>query len=196
MHDIMHYLPENPLPAVIQVIPSTAINSSAHLDALLHQLTSCSSVEHIQVDREWIDRLHTLLHFITQLSNTLLALLALAVVLIIGNTLRLGIQSRYEEIQVLKLIGATEPFIIRPFLYSGMWYGFAGAVIAIFLVNIFVLSLGIVINRLMDGYQMHYPLSGLTIRQILLLVLFSTILGWVAARFSVKKQLTAIEPAL
>lgn len=196
MHDIMHYLPENPLPAVIQVTPSIAITSAAHLDGLLNQLTSRSSIEHIQVDRAWIDRLHTLLHFITQLSNTLLALLALAVVLIIGNTLRLGIQSRYEEIQVLKLIGATEPFIIRPFLYSGMWYGFAGAVVAIFLVNIFVLSLSIVINRLTIDYQMHYPLSGLTIRQILLLVLFSTILGWVAARLSVKKQLTAIEPAL
>ncbi len=196
MHDIMHYLPENPLPAVIDVTPTSDITSSAQLDILVHQLNVIPHIEHIKVDMEWVERLHTFLNFATKLSNALLILLALAVILIIGNTLRLAIQNRNEEIQILKLIGATEPFIIRPFLYSGMWYGFSGALVAIFLVNIFILSLSMAINRLTIAYQMHYQITSLSIRQILLLITFSTILGWIGARVSVKRQLSSIEPAL
>lgn len=196
MQDIMHYLPENPLPAVIEVTPTLDIDSSANLDLLARQLGAVAKVEQTKVDMEWVGRLHTLLGFASKLSNAMLVLLALAVVLIIGNTLRLAIQNRQEEIQVLKLVGATDPFIIRPFLYSGVWYGLAGALVAIFLVNIFILSLGMVINQLTVVYQMHYPLTSLSIRQILLLVSFSIILGWIGARFSVKRQLASIEPAL
>ena len=196
MQDIMHYLPENPLPAVIEVTPTLDIDSSANLDFLARQLGAVSKVEHTKVDMEWVGRLHTLLGFATKLSNAMLVLLALAVILIIGNTLRLAIQNRQEEIQILKLVGATDPFIIRPFLYSGMWYGLAGALVAVFLVNIFILSLGMVINQLTVVYQMHYPLTSLSIRQILLLIGFSIILGWIGARFSVKRQLASIEPAL
>ncbi|RUR13674.1 permease-like cell division protein FtsX [Legionella sp. km772] len=196
MQDIMHYLPENPLPAVIEVTPTIDIDSAANLDMLARQLSKLAKVEQTKVDMEWVGRLHTLLGFATKLSNAMLVLLALAVVLIIGNTLRLAIQNRYEEIQILKLVGATDPFIIRPFLYSGIWYGLAGALVAVFLVNIFILSLGMVINRLTVVYQMHYPLTSLSIRQILLLIAFSIILGWIGARFSVKRQLASIEPAL
>ena len=196
MQDIMHYLPENPLPAVIEVTPTLDIDSSANLDFLARQLGAVSKVEHTKVDMEWVGRLHTLLGFATKLSNAMLVLLAFAVILIIGNTLRLAIQNRQEEIQILKLVGATDPFIIRPFLYSGLWYGFAGAIVAVFLVNIFILSLGMVINQLTVVYQMHYPLTSLSIRQILLLIGFSIILGWIGARFSVKRQLASIEPAL
>ena len=196
MQDIMQYLPENPLPAVIEVSPTIEIDSSANLALLARQLGSIPKVEQTKVDMEWIGRLHTLLGFATKLSDALLVLLALAVVLIIGNTLRLAIQNRHEEIQILKLIGATDPFIIRPFLYSGVWYGLAGAIVAVFLVNIFILSLGMVINQLTVVYQMHYPLTSLSIRQILLLIVFAIILGWIGARLSVKRQLASIEPAL
>ena len=112
---------------------------------------------------------------------------------IIGTTLRLAIHNRQEEIQILKLIGATDPYILRPFLYSGIWYGLGGAVLAIFLVNIFILSLGIAVNQLAIVYQMHYPLTGLSIRQILLLLLFASILGWLGALLSAKRQLASIE---
>jgi cell division transport system permease protein len=196
MQDIMRYLPENPLPAVIEVVPALAIDSPAKLDLLSRELRTVSKVEDAKVDMEWIGRLHTLLGFATKLSNALLALLAVAIVLIIGNTLRLAIHNRQEEIQILKLIGATDPFIIRPFLYSGIWYGLAGAVVAVFLINIFILSLGMVINQLAVVYQMHYPLTSLSLRQILLLILFAIILGWLGACLSVKRQLASIEPIL
>lgn len=194
MHDIMRYLPENPLPSVINVIPALVVDSPAKLDLLASQLKTLPEVEQVKLDMEWISRLHAILGFAANLANALMALLALAVVLIIGNTLRLAIRNRQEEIQVLKLIGATDAFILRPFLYSGIWYGMAGAVFAVFLVNIFILSLGLVVNQLAVVYQMHYPLTGLSVRQILLLIIFAIILGWLGARLSVKRQLAAIEP--
>lgn len=194
MHDIMRYLPENPLPSVIDIIPALAIDSPAKLDLLSRDLQTLPHVEQAKVDMEWINRLHAILGFASKAAHALMVLLASAVLLIIGNTLRLAIQNRQEEIQVLKLIGATDPYILRPFLYAGIWYGMAGAILAVLLVNIFILSLGVAVNQLAVVYQMHYPLTGMSLSQILILVLFSTILGWLGARLSVKRQLASIEP--
>ncbi|HAT8858387.1 TPA: cell division protein FtsX [Legionella pneumophila subsp. pneumophila] len=194
MQDIMRYLPENPLPAVIEVVPALVIDSPAKLDLLSRKLQAFPQVALAKLDMEWINRLHAILGFSGKAANALMALLALAVVFIIGNTLRLDIHNRQEEIKILKLIGATDPYIIRPFLYSGVWYGAAGALLAIFLVNIFILTLGVAVNQLANVYQMHYPLACLSLRQILLLVLFAIILGWLGALMSVKRQLASIEP--
>ncbi|HAZ7572408.1 permease-like cell division protein FtsX [Legionella sp. PATHC032] len=194
MQDIMRYLPENPLPAVIEVVPALVIDSPAKLDLLSRKLQTFPQVALAKLDMEWINRLHAILGFSGKAANALMALLALAVVFIIGNTLRLDIHNRQEEIKILKLIGATDPYIIRPFLYSGVWYGVAGALLAIFLVNIFILTLGVAVNQLANVYQMHYPLACLSLRQILLLVLFAIILGWLGALLSVKRQLASVEP--
>ncbi|WP_454785652.1 permease-like cell division protein FtsX [Legionella sp. WA2024007413] len=196
MQDIMRYLPENPLPAVVDVVPALIIDSPAKLDLLARQLQTITQVDNAKVDMEWISRLHALLGFAAKFANALLALLAMAVIMIVGTTLRLALHSRQEEIQVLKLIGAKDPFILRPFLYSGIWYGALGAIFSVFMVNIFIFSLGAAVNQLAVAYQMHYPLTGLSIRQILLLVLFAIILGWMGARLSVKRQLASIEPQL
>lgn len=194
MQDIMHYLPNNPLPPVIVVLPAITVDSPAKLDLLARDLRALPQIESAKWDMEWMIRLHAILGFAATAAKALMALLALAVVLIIGNTLRLAIQNRQEEIQVLKLVGATDSFILRPFLYSGVWYGLTGALLAVFLVNIFIFSIGFALNKLAVVYQMHYPVAGLSIRQILLLATFAIILGWLGARLSVKRQLATIEP--
>jgi cell division transport system permease protein len=194
MQDIMRYLPENPLPAMIEVTPAVFIDSPAKLDLLSRHLKVLPKVDVAKVDMEWVSRLHAALGVITKITHALVVLLAAAVVLVIGNTLRLSIQSSHEEIQVLKLIGAADPYIVRPFLYSGIWYGLAGAAVAVFLVNIFILSLGMVLSQLMVVYQMSYKVLVLSISQILILSLFAIILGWLGARLSVKRQLASIEP--
>ena len=168
--------------------------SQMKLEQLYLQLKSYPQVDQAKLDIQWINRLQAILGFIDSLAHGLMILLALAVILIIGNTLRLAIHNRHEEIQVLKLVGAKDSFIIRPFLYSGVWYGLAGAIFAVLLVNIFMLSLTLVVNQLAAAYEMHYSLVGLSLRQILLLVLSATILGWLGACLSVKKQLANIEP--
>lgn len=194
MQDIMRYLPNNPLPAVIEVVPSVTTDTPAKLDALSSQLQAIAGVEQAKLDMNWLNRLHALLAFVSHAANALIVLLSLAVVLIIGNTLRLAIQNRQEEIQILKLIGATDHFIARPFLYSGLWYALAGAFLAVFLVNVFILSLGSAINQLALVYEMHYPLSLLSLKQVLLLVVFALLLGWLGSFVSIKRQLASIEP--
>ena len=194
MEDMMQYLPENPLPAVIDVVPSPEMNTPEAIEQLFSQLKTIQHVEQAKLDMQWINRLHAILKFVDTLAHGLMMLLALAVVLIIGNTLRLAIQSRYEEIQVLKLIGARDSYIVRPFLYSGVWYGLGGAIIAVLLVNIFLISLTMVVNELASVYQMHYFLVGLSTRQVTLLVFSAILLGWLGARLTVKKQLMVIEP--
>lgn len=194
MHDIMRYLPENPLPTVVDVIPALAVNTPFQMEQLYSRLKVYPQVEQAKIDMQWINRLHAILSFVSKTAHALMALLASAVVLIVGNTLRLAIHNRHEEIQVLKLIGATDPYIARPFLYSGIWYSLAGAILAVLFVNIFMLSLAVAVKHLASAYQMHYPIMGLSVKQAYLLVLVSTILGWLGARLSVKRQLASIEP--
>lgn len=194
MHDIMRYLPENPLPAVIEVVPALNINTPLLIDQLFTQLKALPLVDQAKLDIEWITRLHAILDFAGKTAHALVALLALAVVFIVGNTLRLAIHNRHEEIQVLKLVGASDAFIARPFLYSGVWYGLAGAVFAVLLVNIFMLSIAVAVQDLAASYQMHYPLIGLSVKQAYLIVLAAIILGFLGARLSVKGQLASIEP--
>ena len=155
MQDITRYLPENPLPAVIDVIPALEVNTPVKLEQLYSQLKTIPEVEQAKLDVQWVNRLHAILGFVATLTHGLMMLLAMAVVLIIGNTLRLAIHNHYEEIQVLKLIGATDSYIVRPFLYSGIWYGLAGAILAVLLVNIVMLSLTLAANQLAAIYQMH-----------------------------------------
>ena len=194
MQDVLKYLPENPLPAVIDVVPAIEINSKEKLQKLYTELKSYPEVEQAKLDIQWVSRLQAILQFFTTLTHSFMILLALAVVLIIGNSLRAAVHSRKEEIQVLKLIGAKDSYIARQFLYAGIWYGLLGAILAVFLLNIFLLSLTLVVNQLAASYQMQYELLGLSLRQIVLLLLSAIILGWLGARVSVKRQLAIIEP--
>lgn len=194
MEDIMRYLPENPLPAVLDVVPSSAIDTPVKLKELFDRLHALPQIEQAKLDMEWIGRLHAVLSFVAKIAHGLMILLGFAVILIVGNTLRLTIYNRHEEIQLLKLIGASDAFIIRPFLYSGIWYGLVGAIVAVLLVNVFMFSVSIALQELASVYQMHYALAGLSVQQAYTIVLLSVALGWIGARVSVKRQLASIEP--
>lgn len=194
MQDVVQYLPDNPLPAVMDVVPSLDMNTPEKMEQLYLQLKSYPSVEDVKLDMQWVNRLHAILHFVNQLAQGLMILLASAVILIIGNTLRFAIQKRNDEIKVLKLIGAQDAYILRPFLYTGVWYGLAGALFAILMINILMIILTLVVNQLASAYQMHFALAGLTLRQMALIVLSAVALGWVGASLSVRRQLASIEP--
>ncbi len=192
MRDVMHALTENPLPALIEITPQTP----GDLSELTEQLRAIASIAEVKMDSESSNRLHVLVVFAEQLTYTLLILLAFAVLFIISNTLRLMVQNRYEEIQILKLIGATDSFIARPFLYSGVYYGLLGALVAVLFVNLFVFSLSRALNHVIALYQMHCSVTSLSLRQILILFSFSIILGWLSAYVCVKRQVGVIEPPM
>jgi cell division transport system permease protein len=185
MQDIMRYLPENPLPYVVDVTP----RSSASLTRLHSLLKRHPEVDVAKLDMDWVNRLQAISHLFTKATQALALLLAVAVIVIIGNTLTLVMHHRQEEILVLKLVGATDAFILRPILYQGFWYGVMGALFAVLLVNLVMVSLEMAIDGLASAYKMNYKLLGLSVSQILLLFLFASILGWLGARLSVKRQL-------
>lgn len=194
MGDILKYLPKNPLPTVIEIEPALNLDSPEKISVLFEQLKVLPPVEQAKLDIDWLNRLHTLLGFVSALAKGLMLILALAVILIVGNTLRLAIHHRHEEMQVLKLVGATDSFILRPFLYSGLWYGILGAIFAVLLVNIFILSMAFAFKPLAEAYHLDYSLLSLSVRQAYLIVFVAGILGWLGARIAVKSQLASIEP--
>lgn len=194
MQNIMRYLPNNPLPAVIEIVPAMDETSPLKMKQLVERLKDLPGVEQVKFDMDWVKRLHAVLGLVRVLVQGMLILLASGVVLIIGNTLRLALNHRHEEIQVLKLVGATNDYIMRPFLYSGIWYGLLGAAVAICLVNLLLLSLSTALEKLVMAYDMHYPFIGLGLKQAYVLILFSAALGWVAAQGFIRRQLSSIEP--
>jgi cell division transport system permease protein len=123
LESLLDTLPENPLPAVIIIEPEEAQQQEA-IEALLERLDALPEVDLAQLDMQWLQRLRSI-NETGQRGITILAiLLSMSVLLVIGNTIRLAILNRQTEIRVIKLVGGTNTFVRRPFLYTGMWYGF------------------------------------------------------------------------
>lgn len=194
LNDLILQLPDNPLPAVIEISPAITVDSLPKMEQLYYQLKILTGVDEAKLDLQWVNRLHALLDFAQKITDGLIILLGVTVVFIIGNTLRLAIQNRHEEVQVLKLIGATNAYIARPFLYTGLWYGVGAALLTLLFVHFFMLSLSIVFSKLVAVYNVNYFIPGLTVTQAILLFLSAVILGWLGARLSIKRQLASIEP--
>jgi cell division transport system permease protein len=188
-------LPVNPLPAVIEVTPELSFSSPAKINLLFNELKRYPEVDTAKLDLDWVKRLHAMVTLAQQFVDGLMILLAFAVIFIIGNTIRLAIQNQREEIEVLKLVGATNPFIRRPFLYVGVYLGFIGALFAMSIVVVLLLSLSHPVQNLSYLYQVNYTLSGLTIYQCLFVTFLGAFLGWLGARLSVNRQIAKIEPS-
>ena len=192
MQDVMQYLPNNPLPGVIDVTPHTGLSPEV-LDQLYRTLKAYPEVAQAKVDMAWVKRLHALLTLFNQIACALMVLLGSALVFIVGNTLRVAIQKSCEEIKVLKLIGATDAFIARPFLYTGVLFGLGGAFCALALLQLFVYSISSAMEHVLYLYQMNSLSLGLSFAKVSNLMLMAVFLGWIGARFSIKKQLKHIE---
>ncbi|MCZ2722047.1 permease-like cell division protein FtsX [Marinomonas sp. 15G1-11] len=125
---ILSALPENPLPIVLQVIPTydVSVETLSSLEALRTELASAPEVEYAELDAQWLHRLASVLSFGQRFVYALSALLIGAVLLIVGNTIRMAVERRRDEVLVMKLVGATDFYIRRPFLYMGFWFGILG----------------------------------------------------------------------
>jgi cell division transport system permease protein len=185
-------LTENPLPHVIKVRPVPA--TIERLDALATELDALDSVEFVQLDRQWVERLQAILALGGRTADILTVLLAAAVLLVIGNTIRLEINNRRTEIEVLKLVGATDGFIRRPFLYTGLCLGVLGALAAVVLIATGLLLLARPVRELAALYATDFSLTGLELRGIGILVGGGALLGWIGAWIAAARHLRAIEP--
>lgn len=190
--EMLDTLPENPLPAVIIVHPT--FTDPMLLQKLEKTLKAIPEVALVQLDMEWAKRLSALLRVGEKIVWILMTFLSVAVVLIIGNTIRLAIFNRCDEIAIIKLVGGTNAFIRRPFLYTGMLYGLMGSALAILMLFGAVMVLNNPIETLASAYQSDYQILGLNLSRALDLLCLGTLLGWLGAAIFVHYHLSRIEP--
>ena len=187
-------LDHNPLPPVVLVRPAETVQGADAVGRLAEQLQSYREIEFAQVDLQWVERLTAITGTIERAVVILAVLLAGAVLLIVGNTIRLEIQNRHSEIEIVKLVGGTDAFIRRPFLYEGLWYGLLGALIALLLVIVSLLLLDGPVQRLAGLYESDFSLAVLDPLSLFGIVLGGPLLGLVGAWFAVGRHLAEIEP--
>ncbi len=192
--DVLEHLDQNPLPAVIVVRPVETQISAAATELLYNELKVLPQVEQAIIDLEWVQRLYSIMELGRRLTFALAALLALGLGLVIGNTIRLAIESRRDEIVIVKLVGAADAFVRRPFLYTGLWYGLGGGIVCWLIISLGLYWLSGPIVDLAGLYQSQFLLQGLSFGQALLLWLSSAGLGLAGAWLAVSKHLGAIEP--
>jgi cell division transport system permease protein len=191
---VLASLDDNPLPYVLTVQVTASNNSPEQLTALQARLQSEALVESAQLDMNWLRRLQEIMRLAQRVVLSLALLLSVGVILIIGNTIRLAIESRRNEIVVIKMVGGTDGFIKRPFLYTGFWYGIGGALLALPILFIAELWLSGPIKQLAFHYESEYTLSLIDINIAALIIMFAGILGWLGAWLSVSRHLKHIEP--
>ncbi len=190
--DVIGGLPQNPLPDAFIVYPKDG--GVKALEALRDELKSWQRFAYVQLDSAWMHKLDALLDFARMAVAILAALLSFALVAITFNTIRLQILTRREEIEVAKLIGATDAFIRRPFLYFGLTQGVLGGAAAWLLVAGSLQLLNSQVGTLTQLYASTFSLQHLSLADSVTLLGFSAYLGWLGAWFSVSQHLWQIEP--
>ena len=192
--DAIAQLPENPLPAVLALQPGPAVPSPQALEALRDELAALKQADFARVDTEWIQRFQAIVDLAQRGVFLIGGTLGLAVLLVVGNTIRLEIENRRGEIEIMELVGATPAFIRRPFLYTGCWYGLLGGIGAWLLV---LLALALVqgpVSHLAAQYHTSLSLSSLGPAALLVLLSGSLCLGLLGSWVSVGRHLNATEP--
>jgi len=191
---VLDRLGENPLPGVITVVPASPQMTLPQLEQLTSDLGQIDHVDFAQLDSKWVERLRILLQLGTRGVTILAILLGLGVLLIIGNTIRLAVLNRRREIEIIKLVGGTDAFVRRPFLYNGTLQGAIGAAIAVGLLYATLAGLAGPVSALNVAYGGHFSLRGPGLVGSMLLVLAGGVLGWLGARLAVWRHLRDIEP--
>ena len=188
--DAINAIKKNPLPIVLQVLPKNSLYVKQGLDDLLKGFKQLPEVDFAQFDLQWVDRLQAIVDVAQVFASLLNSLLAAAVLFIIGNTVRLEFYSRRAEVVISKLVGATNAFIRRPFLYTGFWMGFISGVSAWFIVTILMLILRGSVERLSGLYDGTMHLLFLDFTETLFLISTSSLMGvlgaWVVLFYELK----------
>lgn len=193
--DAIEYLDSNPLPHVIVVRPAEGLTTISHIEQLKQSLVTFPEVDSAILDIVWVKRLQSIVNMLQRAVSVIGVMLALVVILVLGNTIRLAIENRKEEIIVTKLVGGTDGFVRRPFLYMGVFFGFGASIIAWALLIVIISILNGPVEALASSYQSNFSLSSLSFESTLILFLAGTGLGWFSSWLAVRKHLDDIEPS-
>jgi cell division transport system permease protein len=182
----------NPLPDALVIRPSSGLD--ADVAAVAAAVRALPEVDVVQVDTAWVARLRAILGLAGRVVNIATVLLGLAVAMVVGNTIRLEINQRRVEIEVTKLVGGTDGFVRRPFLYLGLCYGLGGALLAAALIAVTLALLARPVRTLATLYGSSFELAGLSLKDLAVLVGGGALLGWAGAGLATARHLRAIEP--
>jgi cell division transport system permease protein len=192
--DALKVLQSNPLPTVLIVMPKPQGTEGGAAPPLVVELERESVVDLVQYDALWRQRLDAILVFTARAAAVLATLLALAALLVVGNTVRMDISSRADEITVVQLLGANNAFVRRPFLYTGLVYGAVSGLLALLTVVIVEIALSAPLGELTSSYGHRFAVHGLTILQALALFAASAVLGWLGAWLATSRHLASGQP--
>ena len=192
--EALDLLDSNPLPAVVLIRPQPQLEGAEAYARMAEELQAYREIELAQVDLQWVERLGAITRTFDRAVFILAVLLAGAVLLIVGNTIRLEIQNRHSEIEIVKLVGGTDAFIRRPFLYEGLWYGVLGAAIALVLVLAALIMLDGPVQRLAGLYQSDFSLAVIDPASLLGVAFGGPLLGLAGAWLAVGRHLSQIQP--
>ena len=182
----------NPLPHTLVVRPKSG--AAGNVETVAAAIRAMPETDLVQLDTAWVTRLRAMLGLAGRMVDLATVLLAIAVTIVVGNTIRLEINSRSVEIEVVKLVGGSDGFIRRPFLYLGLWYGFAGAAAAAAIVAAALLALEPPVRAVATLYGSGFNLAGLSLKETAILVAGGAVLGWAGAWLATARHLKAIEP--
>jgi len=174
---VIDRLEENPLPIVIQVLAKNTLDDKQELASLFKSFQQYPEVDFAQMDIQWLERLQSIVSLARLFASLVNILLAAAVLFIIGNTVRLELHARREEVVIAKLVGATNSFIYRPFLYTGFWIGFISGVSAWFIVTTLMLILRQSVETLSDLYGGGLHLVFLSFPETMAMIFIASLLG-------------------
>jgi cell division transport system permease protein len=191
--EALDQLSGNPLPHALIVRPGPG-NTSASLILLQEEINNLPETDLVQVDTEWVQRFHAILDIVRQAIAIGSVLLGIAIVVIIGNTIRLDIENRRDEIEVTKLIGASNAFVRRPFLWTGFWYGLLGGTVALLLVQYGLYLLKGPVSRLAGLYQGNISVASLSVAESSVILGSAVFLGLFASWVTAARHMRRIEP--
>ena len=192
--DALTALEDNPLPHHLTVRPSKNASGPTEVESMRRYFSAFPEVEIVQLDLDWVRRLHSLLDLLKRALWVVMSVLGLGVLAVIGNTIRLEIQHRRAEIEVTKLVGGSNAFVRRPFLYTGLFYGLGGALLAGLIVMGGLAYLDQTVRELSAQYGGSYRMTGLGPEGAGVLAGVGAVLGWLGALISTGRHLRQIEP--
>ena len=187
-------LQDNPLPHALVIRPAAGFREPAQIASLSEALRALPGVDIVQLDTAWVTRFNAILDVVRRIVLLAAALFALGILVIVGNTIRLDIENRRDEIEVTKLVGGSNAFVRRPFLYNGFWYGLGGGLVAWLVVAAAISLLTVPVQRIASLYGSEFALRGLGLPGSAVLVSGGIVLGWLGSFLAATRELRGIEP--
>ena len=185
-------LDDNPLPAVVILKPKKAFSSPENMLTLRDGLQKIKGVQEVRLDNGWMEKLTSLSQLIARVGVTCTVLMLLAVFLVIGNSVRSDVSNNRASINIMKLLGATDYFVSRPFLYTGMLYGFFGSLLAILFSLLTISYFTSVVRYVSDMFTVKFELHGFAVSEVVFIIVLSVFLGWLSAKIATNSHIQKI----